>query len=112
MFQRGLEQLVPGDIVGHDVAQTQALGRRVLDVAHVEIKPAAVEEKSAVTRRLFVIAIVQVDRAGLRFAKQIILYPDRPGVGMGAAFVVADEAAVLRLNAGDAVHVVQRWSRA
>ncbi len=103
-----LEQLIARDVVGDDVAQMQTLGRRVLDVAHVEIKAAAIEQESAVAGRLFVVAIMQIDRARLRFAEKIILHPHRPGIGMGAALVAADKAAVFRFDPGDAIHSFAR----
>ena len=112
ILERPLQELIAGDVVGDDVAQMQAFGRRVFDVAHVEIEPAAVEEETAVARRLFVIAVMKIDRAGLRFAEQIILHPHRPGIGVGAAFIAADEAAVFGFDAGDAIHPDQWLSRA
>ena len=62
-FQGRLEKLVAGEVVGHDIAQMQALRRSVLDVAHVEIEPAAIEQETAVAGRFLVVAIMQVDRA-------------------------------------------------
>ena len=74
----GLQQLVARQIVGDEIAQMQALRRGIFDVAHVEIKPAAIEQKSAIARRLFVIPIVQIDRPGVRLAEEVILYLGRP----------------------------------
>ena len=42
----------------------QTLWRCVFDVAHVEVKTPAIEEKTPVARRFLVIPIVQIDRAG------------------------------------------------
>ena len=103
--------MVAGKVVGHDVAQMQAFGGRVLDVAHIEIKPAAIQQETTVARRLFIVAIMKVNRARLCFAEQIILHPHRPGVGVGAGFLPAYEAAIFRFDAGDAVHPVQMVSR-
>ena len=82
----------------------QALRRGVLDVAHVEIKAAAVEKESPVARRFFVVAVMKIDRAGLGFAEQVILHPHRPRVGVSAAFIRADKAAVFGFDAGDPIH--------
>ena len=108
-LQGGLEQLVAGHVVGHDVTQVQALRRGVLDVAHVEIKAASVEEKAAVAGRFLVVPVVQIHGAGLRFSKQEVLHFDRPGVGMPAAFLSADEATVFRFDPGDAIHRFLFW---
>jgi len=42
---------------------------------------------------------MKVDRAGLRFPEQIVLHPHRPRIGVGAAFIAADETAVFRFDA-------------
>jgi hypothetical protein len=47
----------------------QTFRRCVLDVPHVEIKPAAVQEKAAVARRFLIIAVMKVDRARVGFAE-------------------------------------------
>ena len=64
--QRCLQQFVAGDVVGHQVTQIEAFRRRIFDVPHVEIKPAAVEKKPAVAGRFFVVAIMEIDRARRR----------------------------------------------
>ena len=72
-FQRGerfAQQRVAGHFVSDEIVQMQTFGRRVFDVAHVEIKPAAVEKKTAVAGRFFVIAIVKIDRAGARLVEK------------------------------------------
>src|ERR1035438_9642451 len=51
-LQRRLQQIFPRQLVGHEIAQMQAFGRRVFDVPHIEIKTAAVEKESAIARRL------------------------------------------------------------
>ena len=47
---------------------------------HVEIEAAAIPQKTAVARRLLVVAIVQVNRADARLAKGVIFHADRPRV--------------------------------
>ena len=64
--ERRLQQLVAGQLVGDKIVQMQTFRRRVLDVPHVEIEPAAVEEKAAVARRFLVVAVMQIDRARRR----------------------------------------------
>ena len=57
------QQSVTCKIVNDGVPQTHAFRRRVLDVAHVEIKAATVQQKPTVARWFFVIAIMQVQSA-------------------------------------------------
>ena len=103
-IERGLEKLVARQIVGHHVAQLAALGRSVLDVTHIEVNPAAVAEKTAVARGLFVIPIMQIDRAGVHFAEEMILHPHRPGVAVGMRRLTAHQAAIFGLDPCDPIH--------
>src|SRR5881296_2608116 len=82
----------------------QTLRRGVLNVAHVEIKPAAVQKKAAVARRFFVIAIVKIDRPGARLVKEIILYFGRPHLGVTAQLFAAHQAAIFGFDSNDAIH--------
>ena len=75
LLQQDLADLVVGDHVG----QREAFRRAVLDVAHVEIEPAAVEKKTAVAGRLVVIAVVQIDQPELFLLEDIIAHPRRHG---------------------------------
>ena len=79
--QRVQQQSVTRKIVNNGVAQTHAFRRRVLDVAHVEIKAATVQQKPTVTRRFLVIAIVQVQSARARLSENVILNARRPCFG-------------------------------
>jgi hypothetical protein len=76
-------------------------------MAHIEIKPAAIEEESPIAGRLFVVAIMQVDRAGLCLPEKVILHSHRPGVRMGPPFIAANQTAVFGFDAGDAIHPPQ-----
>ena len=58
--------------------QMQTLRRRVLDMPHVEVQTPAIEKKTSVARRLLIIPVVQIDRAGLGFPEKIVLYLGRP----------------------------------
>ena len=71
---------------------------------HIEVNPAAVEEETAVPGRLFVIAIMEVDRAGPHPPEKLILHPDRPGVAVRVRGVAAHQAAVFGLDACDPIH--------
>ena len=82
----------------------QTFGRGVLNVAHVEIKPAAVQKKAAVARRFFVIAIVKIDRPGARLVKEIILYFGRPHLGVTVQLFAAQQAAIFGFDSNDAIH--------
>src|SRR5438132_14049300 len=82
----------------------QTFGRGVLNVAHVEIKPATVQTKVAVARRFFVIAIVKIDRPGARLVKEIILYFGRPHLGVTAQLFAAQQAAIFGFDSNDAIH--------
>ena len=102
-FERRLQQLIAREIVGHEVAHRAALRRRVFEVPHVDVEPPAIQQKAAVSRRLLVVAIVQVDHARLRFFEEVILHPRRPRI-RPVQRIAADEAAVFGFDADDAVH--------
>src|SRR5438552_10363962 len=82
----------------------QTLRRRVLDVPHIEIEPAAVQEKSTVARRFLVIAVMQINRARVGFAEQIIFHLRRPKLGIHVRLVFAEETTVLGLDSYDSIH--------
>ncbi len=104
-FQRSLQQLIARKVVGHDVAQTEAFGRGIFDVAHVEVNAAAIEQEAAVARRFLVVAIMQIQRAGPGFPEQVIFDPRRPAFAAALRPFAANEAAILRLDPHDPVHV-------
>ena len=54
--------------------QMQTLRRCVLNVTHVEVETSAIKKKTAVAGRLFIIAVMQIDRPGLGFPEKIVLY--------------------------------------
>src|SRR5213596_3229843 len=82
----------------------QTFRRRVLDVAHVEIEPAAVQEKSTVARRFLVIAVMQINRARVGFAEQIIFDLRRPKLGIHVRLVFAEKTTVLGFDSYDSIH--------
>src|SRR6478609_156124 len=82
----------------------QTFRRRVLDVAHVEIEPPAVQKKSTVAGRFLVIAIMKIDRAGVGFAEQIIFDLRRPKLGIHVRLVFAEKTTVLGFNSNDSIH--------
>src|SRR5262245_59412785 len=61
-------------------------------MSHVEIEPASVQEKAAITRWFLIIPIVKVNRSNLALAEQIILDLDRPGLGLGLSLFRGDYA--------------------
>jgi hypothetical protein len=73
-------------------------------VAHVEIEPATVQKKTAIAWRLFIVAVVQIDRADLRFAEEMIFHPYWPGIGSALHIAPAHEAAIFRFESDDAIH--------
>ena len=99
-----MQQLVAGDVVSHHITQMQTLRRCVLDVPHVEIEAAAIQEEATVARRFLVVPVMQIDGARLCLPEEEIFYFDRPGVGMPASVFSADEATVFRFDSGDAIH--------
>ena len=76
--QRRLQEVVAGQFIGDQIMQMQTFRRRVLDMAHVEVETSAVEEKSSVARWFLVIAVMQIDRTGIRLSKQIVFDLRRP----------------------------------
>src|SRR5437764_5812200 len=91
-------------VEGNDVSQAVALRRGILDVPHVQIKPAAVEQETAVARRFFIIPIVQINRAEARDLEDVVLDPDRKRIGAALPVLVANQAAVLGRQPDDAIH--------
>src|SRR5438270_2352888 len=89
----------------------QTFRRGVLDVAHVEIEPAAVQEKAAVARRFFVIAIMKIDRPGVGLAEQIIFDLGRPKLRIHVRLVFAEKTTVLGLDSYDSIHSNQITNR-
>src|SRR6266576_2473129 len=82
----------------------QTFRRRVLNVAHVEIQPPAVQEKAAVARRFLVVAVMQIDRPGVGFAEQIIFDLRRPKFGIHVRLVFAEKTTVLGFDSNDSIH--------
>src|SRR6478752_9640188 len=89
----------------------QTFRRRVLGVPHVEIQPAAVEKKAAVARRFFVIAVMKIDRAGVRLAEQIIFDLRRPKLGIHVRLVFAEKTTVLGFDSNHSIHSNQITNR-
>src|SRR6476469_5321268 len=85
----------------------------MFQVAHVEVDAAAIQETPAISRRLLVIAIMQIDHPGAHLAKEMILHPHRPGVAVRMRRLAAHQATILRLESGDPIHRLRasatRW---
>ena len=73
-------------------------------MSHVEVESTSIQKKTAVSRRFFVIPIMQVYRANVTFPKQIVLYLNRPGVRLALGLVLGDQTAILGLETNDSVH--------
>src|SRR6266550_716014 len=82
----------------------QTFRRRVFNVAHVEIQPPTVQEKAAVARWFLVIAVMQIDRAGVGLAEQIIFDLRRPKLGIHVRLVFAEKTTVLGFDSDDSIH--------
>jgi hypothetical protein len=102
-LERLLEQDFADLVVGDDIGQGQAFGRAVLDMAHVEVKPPAVEEKAAVAGRFVVIAVVQIDQPELFLFEDVIAHPGRDG-GKPEGF--GRHTAILGFQAGEPLHAL------
>src|SRR5438477_754241 len=89
----------------------QTLRRRVLDVPHIEIEPAAVQEKSTVARRFLVIAVMQITRARVGFAEQIIFHLRRPKLGIHVRLVFTEKTTVFGLDSNDSIHLSELTHR-
>jgi hypothetical protein len=89
----------------------QTFRRGVLDVAHVEIESAAVQEKSAVAGWFLVIAVMKIDRSGVCFAEQIIFNLRRPELRIHVRLVFAEKTTVLGFDSNDSIHSNQITNR-
>src|SRR5579859_4698997 len=103
-FQCALQETIAGMVEGNDVAQADALGRGILDMPHVQIQPATIEQEAAIAGRFLVIAIVQVDGAETRDLEDVVLDTDRKRVGSALPIIAADQTTVLGLQSDDAIH--------
>src|ERR1043166_5610034 len=89
----------------------QTLGRRVLDMSHVEIETSAVEEKSSITRWFLVVSVMQIDRASVRLSKQIVFNLRRPQLRIDVRFVFTQKTAVFGFDSNDPIHRRQLMHR-
>ena len=103
-LERLLEQHFADLVVGDHIGQREALRRAVLDVAHVEIEPAAVEEKAAVAGRFVVVAVVQVDQAELFLFEDIIANARGDG---GKPERFGSHTAVFGFQSGEPLHYLK-----
>src|SRR5947207_9362717 len=97
--------MVAGDVVRHHITQKQALRRGILDVAHVEIEAAAIQEETTVARRFLIIPVMEIDRAGFLLPEKKIFDLYRPGVGMHTPVFSTDKATIFCFDSGDAIHL-------
>src|SRR4029079_1159502 len=102
--ERRLQEIVTSELVCNEIMQMQAFRRCVLDMSHVEIKSAAVQQETAIAWRFLVVAVMQINRAGVSFAKQIVLNLGRPKLGIYVRLVFAEKTTVLGLDSHDAIH--------
>jgi hypothetical protein len=96
------QQSVPCQIVNDGVPQTHAFRRGVLDVAHIKIKAASIQQKPTVAGWLFVIAIMQVQSARSRVSENVILDACRPGFGRKLGIV--DKRTIFGFEADHPIH--------
>src|SRR5215510_6967153 len=73
-------------------------------MSHVEVKTTAVQQKTTVTRRFLVVAVMQIDRAGFGLAEQVILDLCRPKLGIHVRLVFAQKTTVLGFDSNDSIH--------
>src|ERR1700751_833152 len=73
-------------------------------MAHIEIKATTIQKKTAVTRRCFVISIVQIDSANLTLAEEMIFNFYRPSIGLALSLILRDQTTVFSLEASYPVH--------
>src|SRR5207244_11368926 len=86
------------------VLQIYSFGVREVGVSHSDILATAVTKKSSVTRWLFVIAVMQIDGAGLGVSEKMIFYLRRPELGIYVRLFFAQKTAVFGFNPNDPVH--------
>src|SRR5438132_8424376 len=89
----------------------QAFRRRVLDMSHVEVETSAVEEKSSISWRFLVVAVMQVDRASIRRSEQIIFNLGRPQLRIDVRFFFTQKTAVFGFDSNDPIHCRQLTHR-
>jgi len=84
--------------------QVQTFRRRVLDVSHIKIETTAVAKKASVARWLFVVAVMQINRAGLRVSEKMIFDLGRPELGINMRLYFTQKAAVLGFDPNNPIH--------
>lgn len=72
---------------------------------HIEINAAAVKQEAAISGRLFVIAVMEIDRARLRFAEEKVFHPRWPRLASAARATSTDQAAVFRFDPDNPIHL-------
>jgi len=102
-----LERLLEKDfadlVIGDDIGEREALRRAILDVAHVEIEAAAVEEETAIARGLVVVAVVKIDQPELFLFEDIIANARGDG---GKPERFGSHTAVLGFQTGEPLHAI------
>ena len=59
-------------------------------MAHVEVQAPAIQQKTAISRRFFVVAIVQVNCADMSLPEEVVLDLHRPRIGLALRLILRD----------------------
>lgn len=96
-----LHQQVTGAVVSEEVVKGQALGGAVLEVAHIDVGAAAVEEETTVAGGFIPITLEDVGQAAALVFEQPVTDTTDGGGGSGG---IGSEAAVFGFESDDAGH--------
>src|SRR5437870_225640 len=102
--QRRLEQVVSCQFISHQIVQMETFWRRVLDVSHIKIQTPTVTKKTSVTRWLFIVAIMQINRAGFCVSEKMIFNLRRPEFRITVRLFLAQKTAIFGFDSDDPVH--------
>jgi hypothetical protein len=80
-------------------------------VSHIEIETPAVAKKTSIARWLFVVAIMQIDGAGLGVSKKMVFYLRGPELGINMRLVFTQQTAIFGFNSNNPVHYLASISQ-
>ena len=108
LLDRLADHGVAGLVVTEHVKEREAFGRAELKMAHVDVGPAAIEQKASVARRFVPIALMDVDESVTLLREDPVTHP---ADGPGRSRKTGSQAAVFRFKADDAVHASITWEQ-
>ena len=103
-IQRPLEDLLPHTVVGNDIEQPHTFGCRILDVPHIDVDTAGIEQKSAIPRGLIPASIMDIHNPDSLGVEDMILNLDGNGIRADKPLVLGCHTPILGLKSKNAIY--------